>query len=157
MSEKYWTANFFDKNGTETRSLQVQAKNAHEAEEKACDMADELGWPVNFKIGDVFAPMEKKPKKTNKKVVFARIPNKDVIHCWKSEHDRKQRVEIHPDWYEKNGTPVDDCDDMKYVKTMVKQTTVTIEVRGGVAYLKNRNLPPYIRVQIVDYDNENHQ
>ena len=50
---KRYCANFFDKNGDETRSITVEASSNVEAEEKAIKEADNRKWPESFRLGDV--------------------------------------------------------------------------------------------------------
>jgi hypothetical protein len=50
---KRWRANFFDKNGDETRSLTVVALTDEEAEALAEKEADRRKWPSSFKLADV--------------------------------------------------------------------------------------------------------
>jgi len=48
-----YRANFFDKNGDESRSFTVEADSEQQAEDKATAEADKRGWPNSFKLGDV--------------------------------------------------------------------------------------------------------
>jgi hypothetical protein len=50
--QKRWNVNFFDKNGTEYRTVTVLASNEDEAEDKAVKYAEENKWPASFKVGD---------------------------------------------------------------------------------------------------------
>lgn len=47
-----YQVNFYDKNGTETRGLVVEANSDDDAEDKACLEADSKGWTDSFKILD---------------------------------------------------------------------------------------------------------
>ena len=47
---KKFKVHFFDKHGTETRTLEVSANSENEAEEKGVEEADRLGWPKQFKL-----------------------------------------------------------------------------------------------------------
>ena len=49
------------------------------------------------------------------------IDDDKVVNVWKCE-DCNEKAEIHPDWYQNNGTPVCcECDrDMEYVHTEIK-------------------------------------
>ena len=49
---KKYKVNFFDKNGTETRSVTVDANNEDQAEDMACEYAENEGWSKNFKVAD---------------------------------------------------------------------------------------------------------
>lgn len=45
------------------------------------------------------------------------IPDDELIHIWKSP-ETKQIAEVTPDWYEENGTPIDNNgNDMTYLRT----------------------------------------
>ena len=49
-----YRANFYDKNGDETRSLIVQnAIDENDAENQALTEADVRKWPLNFRLADV--------------------------------------------------------------------------------------------------------
>ena len=48
-----YRVHFFDKNGTETRSLVVDADNEETAELLAVKEADASQWPTSFKLADV--------------------------------------------------------------------------------------------------------
>lgn len=47
-----WLVNFFDKHGTETRTLTVAAETEDDAESKAAEEADAAGWSRSFKVAD---------------------------------------------------------------------------------------------------------
>lgn len=59
---------------------------------------------------------KEKPNKMTK------LKDEDVISVWKCEECGKE-AEIHPDWYEQNGTPMcTDCDcDMAYSATYIRK------------------------------------
>lgn len=49
------------------------------------------------------------------------IPDHQLIHIWKSNNS-DQIAEVTPDWYEHNGTPIDeDGDDMTYIRSEWRQ------------------------------------
>ena len=52
------------------------------------------------------------------------IEDNKVIHIWRGTRDddfaTQYEIEISPDWYENNGTPMDEIgDDMKYIRTEI--------------------------------------
>lgn len=48
------------------------------------------------------------------------IPDTDIYMLWSSP-DLDETAEIHPDWYQHNGTPIDsEGTDMEYIATYVK-------------------------------------
>ena len=62
----------------------------------------------------------------SKKTTWKKIPDNQVNHVWKkSDNDNcgegPETVDVSPDWYENNGTPICFCgQDMKYSHTEIK-------------------------------------
>jgi len=52
------------------------------------------------------------------------ISDKEVLHIWQGKDLDENTIMtyVSPDWYEKNGTPVDEYgEDMEYIKTIIKK------------------------------------
>lgn len=78
---------------------------------------------MNIKI--LFAINMKGINNMTKEKEWVRIEDKNIVHIWvKDEYDdcenKNIRVEINPDWYQYNGTPLCSCgEDLVYSHTEV--------------------------------------
>lgn len=92
----------------------------------------------------------------SKEAKFVRVPGEDVEIVWKvdpgSPAKDRSNVVLNPG--DESALLDDGGWNLLYSHTRVKQRTVTIHVRGGVAYEPAR-YPSHVRVNIVDHDNEN--
>jgi hypothetical protein len=53
------------------------------------------------------------------KQTWTEVPDEAVRHIWKDE-ETGEEIEISPDWYQNNGTPITEYgDDMVYVRTEI--------------------------------------
>jgi hypothetical protein len=84
---------------------------------------------------------------------WIKVPDSQIQHVWKSGDDE---VRVTPDWYEQNGTPInDEGEDYEYSHTEIVREKVVIEAFGGVAECTES--PEHVEVEIIDHDNEKHQ
>jgi len=88
---------------------------------------------------------------------FVKIADNQIEHIWESYCDCGDAVSecrVSPTYYEANGTPsCGECGgEFMYSHTEIKPVTITVHVRGGVAYPPNR-LPKHVNLGIVDHDN----
>lgn len=91
-------------------------------------------------------------------MAMVRVKDDMIEHIWKSRCDCGDAVKecrLPPTYYDDNGTPVcGECgEEFAYSHTEIKPVTITIHVRGGVAYPPER-LPKHVKVRIIDHDNE---
>lgn len=86
---------------------------------------------------------------------FVKIEDAYLRHVWSPPEDAVmgRPVVVGPSFYEENGTPTSDEGDYTYSHTEIERTTVTVHVRGGVAYPPDK-LPPHVKLRIMDHDNE---
>jgi len=101
------------------------------------DFHDFLEYGDNVIIGDIL-------KEQPKQIV---IEDVSVINIWGSTNDPSLEVGITPDWYQDNGTPIDDeGDDMVYLRTEIRPidneefaTTLKLlnKIHNGLPITKN--------------------
>lgn len=89
---------------------------------------------------------------------WSRVPDHHIRHIWKLattclDECADRTVEVDPDWYANNGTPIcGECGtDMVYSHTEIRNKNVVVHVRGGVAYPPGKRTHG-VRVRVVDRD-----
>ena len=117
-----WRVNFFDKNGDETRSLEVEADDEDAAEMAGETEANLREWPISFKILDAEKINENRSENQMK---WQKIDDDSIVNVWKKTDDDDcgqgpKTVKVPPYWYEQNGTPTCFCgQDMVYSHTEI--------------------------------------
>jgi hypothetical protein len=88
---------------------------------------------------------------------FVKIDDNQIGHVWCADCpcvDKVEECRVPPTYFQESGEP--SCGECGvpfwYSHTEIKPVTITVHVRGGVAY-PPRRLPKHVNLRIVDHDN----